>query len=71
MRSSKRMLTLSARDYRQLLQYILEYRNTLIIESRCASIYNDLNIKLLHKAKLTQINCKGPSGECNPLGPSH
>ena len=47
----KRILTLSAHDYKKLLRFILEYRNELMQENRNANIYDDIFFKLLYKAK--------------------
>jgi len=47
----KRILSLSRQDYKILLRCILEYRNELIQKKECATIYDDLIIKLLRKEK--------------------
>ena len=51
MSAPKRILSLSGQDYKILIRCILEYRNELIQEKECATIYDDLIIKLLRKIK--------------------
>ena len=51
MSAPKRILSLSGQDYKILLRCILEYRNEIMQDNQCATIYDDLIIKLLRKVK--------------------
>ena len=50
MKAPKRVVTLTPQEHKLVIQGLIEVRNTLIAESKCSNIFDDILIKM-YKAK--------------------
>ena len=58
MKAPKRVVSLTPQEHKLVIQGLIEVRNTLIAESKCSNIFDDILIKMYKAKRRSQINQK-------------